>query len=266
MLLVILSLTLATQVSENDPTIEQLKNAYSEIFVAEVHEHEGRKFVGRRITVPTTPPLADFVKENYWLLHYLQTNGTDIDPKSLSALKEEPDELAAHYHRSLVEDRTFNSLLLPVAHRFFTLKGSGLSDYEALSRVQVTLQDLINVAVRFFYPDRVLEKGFQGHICAGINGFKDFQGERNLQVEAFCYEALFQELRSKEQRYRLRDKFSSLLAESWRLKLSADEDKKLARAQGAVWAALARDPDIKQLLIEAYERKKDYLPFEVIFP
>jgi len=58
MLLVIFSLTLLTQVSGSYHSVERLKKAYSEIFVAEVHEHEGRKFVGRRITVPAAPPLS----------------------------------------------------------------------------------------------------------------------------------------------------------------------------------------------------------------
>lgn len=268
MISVALSAALATQILGNSYPVELLKESYSEIFETRVLEHQERKFVSRRIAVlPSDHPLSDFVKENHWFIHYLQMNGTEIDPRSLSALKDEPQKLAAYYHSSLREDAEFNSLLVPVARRFLAQKGIDLFGYAAPPRERITFKELINVAVRFFYPHAVTEDGkLRGHICVGINGLRDFEGERNLHVEAFCYESIFLELGSKEQKYGLKEKFMSLLLQARLLKLSANADTRVARAQGVVWAILAQDPDLTQLLTEAYERKKDYLPFEIASP
>ena len=55
-------------------TVRDLKKEYARIFQAEVHEYNGRKFDGKKVTkLPQDHVLANFVNDNYWLIHYLQT-------------------------------------------------------------------------------------------------------------------------------------------------------------------------------------------------
>ncbi len=45
------------------------------------------------------------------------------------------------------------------------------------------------------------------------------------------------------------------------LQLSADDETKIARAQGAVWVLLSKNESLREMLLSAYSKKKDVLPF-----
>ncbi len=102
----------------------------------------------------------------------------------------------------------------------------------------------------------------RSHICAGINGLGDFEGQRDLTVEAFCFETIFTELRSPK--YRILDQYKELLGKIRRLQLSRETEIKITRAQGAAWALLSTNASLREMLLSAYEKKKEVLPFVVV--
>ncbi len=96
-------------------------------------------------------------------------------------------------------DAKFNAHVLPLVGNYLTARGMELNGYVRQDKDVLKLDDLIRVAVRFSYPDGVAKDGrIRWHICIGINGLKDFETERNLTVEAFCYDTIFNQLNSQQ--------------------------------------------------------------------
>ena len=245
-------------------TVDEVKREYKRIFQIEVGEHPE---FGPYTTTETSklPPehfLHDFVEENYWLIHYLQTNRPGVDHGKLDELRDEPAKLAEFYQRSLVEDENFNSSLLALVSRYLRNRGLELVGHSDSAIETITADRLTGIAVRFFFPTTIMEDGrIKASVCAGLHGLKDFEGGRDLMMEAFCYESIFNEFGSRQ--FGMMDEFTSILGRVRGLQLSTDKEMKLHRAQGAVWALLASNEKLRQVLSNAYESKRGILPFVV---
>jgi hypothetical protein len=46
--------------------------------------------------------------------------------------------------------------------------------------------------------------------------------------------------------------------------LSTDEQDLLKRAQGFMWALFYKDKDFEKMIIDSYQRKAKYMPFEIV--
>ncbi len=264
-LFILLLAFVSPSVLVGDYTVEDLKKDYAKIFQAEVGEHGGRIFFTKKVTkLPQDHVLADFVNDNHWLLDYLQNHGTGVEPQALYALIEEPERLKEYYHSALVEDESFNALLLPLVSRYLQGRGGSLVGFDATNdKRPIALDELLSIAVRFFYPDGLSENGLiRSRICTGINGLRDFEGQRDLAVEAFSFETIFTELRSSK--YRILDQYKELMGKISSLQLSTETEIKITRAQGAAWALLSANASLREMLLSAYEKKKEMLPFVVV--
>ena len=245
-------------------TVDEVKQEYKRIFQIKVGEHPE---FGPYINTETSKLarehfLHDFVEDNYWLIHYLQANRTETDFGKLQDLRDRPAALAEHYYRALVEDDNFNASLLTLVARYLSSRGLELVGHSNAARETITADQLTRIAVRFFFPTAITEEGrIKASICAGLTGLKDFEGERDLMLEAFCYEAIFNELGSR--RYGMLDEFKSILGQVRGLQLSKDKEMKLNRAQGAVWALLASNATLRKILSDAYAEKRGILPFAI---
>ena len=245
-------------------TADEVKQEYKRIFQINVGEHPefGPYTTTETNRLPSEHFLHEFVEENYWLIHYLQTNRPGVDHGKLDELRDEPAALAEFYHRSLIEDENFDSSLLALVSRYLSGQGINLVGYSNSAKDTITADRLAGIAVRFFFPTEITTDGrIKASICAGLHGLKDFEGERDLMLEAFCYEAIFNELGSRQ--YGMLDEFKSILGRVRGLQLSTDKEMKLTRAQGAVWALLASNETLREVLSNAYESKKVILPFVV---
>ncbi|MBX6365676.1 MAG: hypothetical protein IRZ00_17550 [Gemmatimonadetes bacterium] len=121
----------------------------------------------------------------------------------------------------------------------------------------------MKVAVRFFYPDAVLPDGtIQSHICVGINGLRDFPGERDLTLEAFTYSAVFQDL--LHPKFKIEEEYDHVKRQMNDLGLSADPEVRLARAQGFMWGRMMQSRRLRDVLGAEYRRLRDALPFELL--
>jgi len=249
-------------------SVDEVKQEYKQIFQIKVGEHPefGPYTTTETSKLPREHFLHDFVEANYWLIHYLHSNRTREDSREdfgkLQELRDSPAALADYYHRTLVEDPGFNGSLLTLVSRHLNSRGMELAGHTDAAREMITADHLIGIAVRFFYPTQIMEDGrIKASVCAGLHGLRDFEAERDLMLEAFCYEAIFNELGSPQ--YGMMDEFTSILGRVRGLQLSTDKEMKLHRAQGAVWALLASNEKLRQVLSDAYESKRGILPFVV---
>jgi hypothetical protein len=87
--------------------------------------------------------------------------------------------------------------------------------------------------------------------------------ERNIDFEAFTFDAIFNELKEKEDSFLLPriQEYSKVASE---LKLSTDEQDLLKRAQGFMWALFYKDKDFENMIIDSYQGKAKYMPFEIV--
>jgi hypothetical protein len=138
-----------------------------------------------------------------------------------------------------------------------------ISGFDDQPRKSFSLHDLKATAVRFFFPMKVTEDGKIGtRICVTGEGFRDYP-ERNLDFEAFIFDAIFSDLKKKEESFLLpRIQEYNKLAVA--LELSTDEKVLLTRAQGFMWAMFYTDKDLEKLIVDSYQKKAEYLPFELV--
>jgi hypothetical protein len=95
-------------------------------------------------------------------------------------------------------------------------------------------------------------------ICVAGEGYKDYP-DRNKKLEAFLFESVFNGL-TKGKLDKKIEEFMNIVA---RLNLSTDNDTAIKRAQGAFWWFFFQDKDFEKILLDSYNNKKDYLPFEI---
>jgi hypothetical protein len=69
-------------------------------------------------------------------------------------------------------------------------------DSNAKINISYTIDELMDIASKFFYCDKVLpDSSVQAHICIGLNGIKEANWKKDYTLlEAFCYEAIFDDL------------------------------------------------------------------------
>ncbi len=266
-MLALLSLVLAgPAVAADTITVHQIQAEYESVFHILENTYAGDTIAGGivvRRRLPQGSILSEFVRDNPYFLNYLVEHSTGIEREFLGAPAAEFPHRRQEFYRRLRSDRQFNALLLPVLGRYLASQGKVLEGSAPLEpRRAVPLHEMQTLAARFFYPDTVQPTGeVVGHICVGINGIKDLERERDLILEALVFAAIFKDL--EEPFYGVRQEFDNAMAFVNQLGLSSHPETKLTRAQGVVWARMARSEGLRALLLEEARKRSAYLPFQV---
>jgi len=126
----------------------------------------------------------------------------------------------------------------------------------------VSMNDILNVAVKFFNLTGVTPAGYSSRICVGINALKYTEKKRSPYLEAFAFDAIINNLNSET--YPFYDDFVRSVHQVYKLNLGIDEQEQLLRAQGALFIQMLQSAALQKLLQEEYERKKEILPFYLV--
>ncbi len=193
-------------------------------------------------------PLAELVNSKKYLFLYLISNWTGISKETKESLFKKSDLFPNNYYNFLENDSTFNHHFLKIISNYLELKGQHLNGYsKKLSSVNVSIDRIMDIASRFFFPDNITEKGnIQVHICVGINGLKDMEKGRDPLLEAFAYQVINSEFETFE--YGFLNSFRIALKELGTCDISSDTEIKIARAQGAIWYSMHYDKLLKRAL------------------
>lgn len=195
---------------------------------------------------------------------YLLVNNARINQPNNSKLRQEiwqlyPDTAAIEkqYHEELGSDSFFM--------KYFNTTFSFLENPEAVPKKSYSLDQILSVGSKFFYCDKVNpDTSIQAHICIGLNGVKEAQwGEDLTYLEAFCYEAIFDDL----------DRDSSALCDEFvmekrksTLKNKAKNvslDNYLEMVKHELFETMQQSTELKQTLMSYYEANKDNLAFSI---
>ena len=211
--------------------------------------------------MPAEHPLANLVNNNYHFFLYLAQHGTEVHLEDLYRRKLDWEELQRTFYTNLRTDERFNGIVLDVVARFLQSRDQTLVGFVQQPSYRLPIEDAVRVAVRFFYPFRVVRGEIQSYVCVGINGLLDYPGGRDLVLEAFAYSAIFHEL--LEPKYDVRVDYEHAKTMMNGLSLSSDEETRLLRAQGLMWGYMAQSERLRQVLLAEYQRTRVYLPFDI---
>lgn len=242
-------------------TSEDILNSYEKVFSSEVMDYKGKKYVSFRVKECSDPILSGLTKSYHYFLSYLLTNSDKYDTDELKK-EEDPKKRNEIFVNQLKKNEKFNNLMLQVFSRYLISKGHSVPFYKPEEKKPITIEEIKKVAVRFFYPHLGRNGKMKFHICAGINGFKDFDGERNLLIEAFAFAAIFNDLRTDSEA-NLSTIFSKLLGKIMKLGMSNDKDINAHRIQGAAWFEMSKDKNLEKALINSFKVHKFLLPFKL---
>lgn len=119
------------------------------------------------------------------------------------------------------------------------------------------IDSALRIASHFYYVHRDNGKPTV-HICIGINKVKELgYTEAHPHYAAFCYMIIWE----MEDNVALYQKVRGPFAEEVKKGVS---DERLAEIEQEVYLRIAALPELRQALIETYDRKAKYLPFELV--
>ena len=173
-----------------------------------------------------------------------------LDYDALQQIKD-TTVVAKQVMHHIEQDTTFNGLM-----RSYQAK---VIDHTQ-PKDSVHIDAILNVAVKFFNLTGITPAGaYSGKICVGINALKQTEKKRSAFLEAFAFDAVINNLNSEA--YPFYDHYIKSVQNVYKLNLGIEDQDQLLRAQGAVFIQMFQSPELKKLLEDEYERKKDILPF-----
>lgn len=204
-------------------------------------------------------PFAELVNNNSLLFDYMFQNNLVVSNETLSNLLKDTVTFRRNYIDLLKKSNDFNKTMNSIADKYLALKDK--SKHSLNNEKKYKKADVLNAAVRFFFPFAVINSQLQIHICVGINGMSDFEFKRDLVMEGFVFQAIFENLDNKT--FRIREDLEAAKKLAAGLGLSGDKNTKLNRAQGVVWGAMYKSKGLWKVITNSYKNRKNILPFRI---
>ncbi len=230
-----------------------IKKEYKQIFKIEKKKYVEEEYLIKTInTIDANSCLSELINKNKDYIHYLLTNfSSNINHQKLKSINDSI-ELQNEFIKSLEKDSMFNSELYKLTQK--------ITDKSNYTPDTVSMNQLLNIAVKYFSIIRINKDGYYiGKVCAGINGLKQTETERNAQVEAFCFTSIVRHYKSKQ--FNIYNEFVQGIKALYQINLGIKNEEKLLRAQGAMYMFMKNNNKLKDLLLFEYENKKEFLPF-----
>ncbi|MDP2208625.1 MAG: hypothetical protein Q8K98_07605 [Bacteroidota bacterium] len=259
--LLVLSFSLFAQ-NEN---MQDIKDFSKNIFKVNVMEYGDKKYSVMAVdTVDSSHFLHNFVQQNRVALDYLLQNQLEIKSDSFKILVDNKEELIKYFYNSIDKDTAFTNSFTDLICYYLSAQGNPVAGYNYKTKYDVSINKIASITARFFYPNKLIEgKSISMKLCVAALSFKDYEGERNFLEEAFAFSVVVGSAQSDNQA--LIEEYKKEANFVINMKLSSQEDVKLNRIQGAIWALLSKNPIVIEEIKTKYNEQKDSLPFSLIF-
>ena len=201
-----------------------------------------------------------FIEDNYIYLNYFFKDLIPSFFKNQNKSKKDPDALKQEFNKFLIEKKEFFIPFVEMFGLFLKSKNYGLTGFDGQPKKKVfTLAKLKAIAVRNIFPYKMNKNGKPAlKICSAGEGFKDFP-DRNKQLEAFSFESVMNGIEKSD----LYKRIEALRNNIGKLNFSTDNEAVIMRVQGAFWWFFFHDKEFEKILLDNYNKKKEYLPFVI---
>lgn len=188
------------------------------------------------------------VNSNY--IEYLLTNFSTIH--SIKTITEDSDtsDFQNKYISKLKKDTIFTRFMC----EFYSKSIS-----KSIPKDTINLNQLMNIAVKYFSIFDIESNRYSVKVCTGINQISNTLSVRNPQLEAFCFSSIISEF--IDPKINLMNEFSKAIEELYSISFGIDKNENLMRSQGALFILMKKNEVFKNYLINQYKEKAEYLPF-----
>ncbi len=223
------------------------------------------------VTAPAGSLLSSISREQEQWLTYLILHGRgftlpDVETGSsmsrfLEYKRHEPlSVLRQRFARLLAEDSTFNVVAIPVIAAWLRREGRAVAtSLLATTRPAIAMDTVMQVAVRFFYPDLIIDGNIATHVCTVINAVRQLPN-RNLALEAMVFSAINRDI-LLQKASRLEADFGPARRLMNGLLPGGPDAERLTRAQGVMWGLMSQSQRLREILRAESVRSGDVLPF-----
>lgn len=123
----------------------------------------------------------------------------------------------------------------------------------------VSIDELLDIAVKFFSLNLGNQNQYNIKICSGINDIEKTLPTRKPFVEAFCFASIFEN--HKTQDFNMVEEVVRTAKELYKFNFGNDRNEKILRSQGALYVMMKNNEKLRRMLLKDYEKHKAHLPF-----
>lgn len=230
----------------------QISEHYSDLFAISKNEaYPPTSYSKTILTVNEVTCYSELVNENKLFFSYLVNN---FAPRvNYPVMQVTSDSVVRNnlFIESIKADSLFSAVMNELAVK---------SIDHSQPKDTITLDQMLDAAVKFFSLNRINKEGYYSYnICVGLNLVAKTEKVRKPFVEAFCFDAIFRNFRAEK--YKIKEDFENAIRELYTLNLGVETNDQLLRAQGAIFITMRHSEALKQLLIDEFKSKKEYMPF-----
>jgi len=264
-LIMVFLLFLSFNFYAQNKSMQEVKNDAKDIFQIKVMEFNAKKYPVLLIdTLDATHYLYSFVQQNKLILDYLLQNQLAMNSDSLMKFVETENKLKEYFSNTIEKDTAFINTATTLIINYLLTHNISISNYIVSDKYEVSIDRIASIAARFFYPNKLVDngKGISMKLCVGALSFKDYEGDRNFLEEAFAFSAVMSSAQSNEQE--LVEEYKKIAKDALHMNLSNNNDIKLNRIQGAIWALLSKNEKLIKQIKDKYNEHKNILPFTLL--
>lgn len=215
-------------------------------------EFNSRSFLIKSVSdIKKDACIAPLVNGHSLMWDYLLTNFASLN--GIDSILKIGDSLSMNqaYIRRLKKDSLFNAVVEDWTAK--TLR-------KTLAKDTITVDEMLNIAVKYFSIVRLTEEGYYvGKICVGVNDIRKTEATRQPLLEAFCFSVILEDVKTGQDG--IYQEFIHAIKELYEVHLGIDPQEKLLRAQGALFFLMRNNERLQKMLVEAYEKDSNSLPF-----
>ncbi len=208
--------------------------------------------------------LYSFAQQNKLILDYLLQNQLALNSDSLMKFVETENKLKEYFSSSIEKDTAFINTVTTLISKYLLKQNISIAGYIDSSEYEISIDRIASLAARFFYPNKLVNdnKAISMKLCVVALSFSDYEGNRNFVEEAFAYSVVMSSAQSNEQE--LVKEYKKIAKDVLHMNFSNNNDIKLNRIQGAIWALLSKNEKLLKQIQNKYNEHKNILPFTLV--
>lgn len=233
-------------------SLGDISHHYEDFISIQKFAHNGREYLVKRVVESNKKnSLSNLLNTNIMFADYLLANfSSSANNPDLLKISDSLS-LTQAYFAGLKTDTLFNSIMADWV---------GKTVGEELPKDTITVDQLLNIAVKYFNIYKLTDEGyFVGKVCGGLNGLKQTEPKREPYLEAFCFSSILKHYQGEE--FNMNAEFAKAIKALYQVNLGVDPSEKLLRAQGAMFMLMRNNENLMAMLRSEYEKQKPYLPF-----